>query len=178
MNLIISLFYAPVVFYSLRNFELKTVSLIIFIFSLLWLLLSIKKNIKEYIFPLFYLGVSILAYYLENFLFLKILPLLISGLISIYILYSYISKNSFIFIFLEKFNKKVEKEEKEYIQKSTLFWFLVSLSNVLIHSFVLYTKDMVYWTFYSSIGWYFLFILAGLIQFVHKKIYFKGKVHV
>ncbi|PLY09946.1 MAG: hypothetical protein C0626_07735 [Arcobacter sp.] len=178
MNLIISLFYAPVVFYSLRNFELKTVSLIIFIFSLLWLLLSIKKNIKEYIFPLFYLGVSILAYYLENFLFLKILPLLISGLISIYILYSYISKNSFIFIFLEKFNKKVEKEEKEYIQKSTLFWFLISLLNVLIHSFVLYTKDMVYWTFYSSVGWYFLFILAGLIQFVHKKIYFKGKVHV
>jgi len=178
MNLIISLFYAPVVFYSLRNFELKTVSLIIFIFYLLWLLLSIKKNIKEYIFPLFYLGVSILAYYLENFLFLKILPLLISGLISIYILYSYISKNSFIFIFLEKFNKKVEKEEKEYIQKSTLFWFLISLLNVLIHSFVLYTKDMVYWTFYSSVGWYFLFILAGLIQFVHKKIYFKGKVHV
>lgn len=175
MNLLISLFYAPVVFYSLRNFELKTVSLIIFIFSFIWLVISIKKNIKEYIFPLFYLGVSLLAYYLDNFLFLKILPLLISTLISIYILYSYISKNSFIFIFLEKFNKKVEKEEKNYIRKSTLFWFFVSLSNVLIHSFVLYTKDMFYWTFYSSIGWYILFIIAGLIQFIHKKIYFKAK---
>ncbi|WP_428026892.1 hypothetical protein [Arcobacter sp.] len=178
MNLLISLFYAPAVFYSLRNFELKTVSLIIFIFSFIWLVFSIKKSIKEYIFPLFYLFVSILAYFLDNFLFLKILPLLISGLISIYILYSYIHKNSFIFIFLEKFNKKIEEEEKVYIHKSTFFWFVVSLSNVLIHSFVLYSKDMLYWTFYSSIGWYFLFIVAGIMQFIHKKVYFEAKVHV
>lgn len=178
MNLIISLFYAPIVFYSLRTFELKTVSLIIFIFSLIWLLVSIKKNVKEYIFPLFYLGVSVLAYYLDNFLFLKVLPLLISGLISTYILYSYITKNSFIFIFLERINKKVYEEEKNYIQKSTLFWFFISLLNVMFHSFVLYSKDMIYWTFYSSIGWYFLFIIAGVIQFFHKKFYFEAKAHV
>lgn len=178
MNLLISLFYAPIVFYSLRNFELKTVSLIIFIFSLFWFIFSIKKSIKEYIFPLFYLMVSILAYFLDNFLFLKMLPLLISGLISIYILYSYISKNSFIFIFLERLNKNVEEKEKNYIHKSTLFWFYISLTNVSIHSFVLYSKDMFYWTFYSSVGWYFLFIIAGIVQFVHRKIYLKGKVDV
>ena len=178
MNLLISLLYAPVVFYSLRNFELKTVSFIIFIFSLIWLGFSVKKNFKEYIFPFFYLGVSLLAYFLDNFLFLKMLPLLISTLISIYILYSYISKNSFIFIFLERLNKDVKVEEKNYIHKSTLFWFYISLVNVVIHSFVLYLKDMFYWTFYSSIGWYFLFILAGVVQFVHKKIYFEGKVDV
>mgnify|MGYP001068510489 CR=1 FL=1 len=178
MNLLISLFYAPIVFYSLRNFELKTVSLIIFIFSLFWLLFTVKKSKKEFIFPIFYLGVSLLAYYLDNFLFLKILPLLISTLISIYILYSYISKNSFIFIFLKRFNKKVEEKEEDYIQNSTLFWFFVSLSNVLIHSIIFYKEDMFYWTFYSSIGWYFLFIIAGIIQFIHKKIYFEGKKYV
>lgn len=178
MNLIISLFYAPVVFYSIKNFELKTVSLVIFIFSLIWLILSIKKGLKEYIFPLFYLGVSLLAYSLNSFLLLKILPLLISILISIFILYSYILKNSFIFIFLEKINKKVEDDEKAYIQKSTLFWFFVSAINVLIHTYILYLEEIVYWTFYSSIAWYFLFILAGIIQFIHKKIYFKGKQYV
>ncbi|WP_419767176.1 hypothetical protein [Arcobacter sp.] len=119
-----------------------------------------------------------MAYFLDNFLFLKMLPLLISTLISIYILYSYISKNSFIFIFLERLNKDVKVEEKNYIHKSTLFWFYISLVNVVIHSFVLYLKDMFYWTFYSSIGWYFLFILAGVVQFVHRKIYFEGKVDV
>lgn len=178
MNLLISLLYAPIVFYSLKNFELKTVSLIIFIFSFIWLLLSIKKNLKEYIFPLFYLGISFLAYFLNDFLLLKSLPLLISGLISIFILYSYISKNSFIFIFLEKINKKVEVDERVYIQKSTLFWFFISFCNLLIHSYILYLQDMVYWTFYSSIGWYFLFILAGIIQFLHKKIYFDRKTNV
>lgn len=178
MNLLISLLYAPIVFYSLKNFELKTVSLIIFIFSFIWLLLSIKKNLKEYIFPLFYLGISFLAYFLNDFLLLKSLPLLISGLISIFILYSYISKNSFIFIFLEKINKKVEVDERVYIQKSTLFWFFVSLTNVLIHSYILYIENIIYWTFYSSIGWYFLFIIAGIIQFLHKKIYFDRKTNV
>ncbi len=177
MNLLISLLYAPIVFYSLRNFELKTVSLIIFIFSLLWFIFSIKKSIKEYIFPLFYLSVSVLAYFLDNFLFLKMLPLLISGLISIYILYSYLSKNSFIFVFLKRLNKDVEEEEKNYIHKSTLFWFYISLINVLIHSFVLYSKDMFYWTLYSSVGWYFLFIIAGIVQFVHKKFYFEAKLN-
>lgn len=178
MNLIISLLYAPIVFYSLKNFELKTVSLIIFIFSFIWLVLSIKKGLKEYIFPLFYLGISFLAYFLNDFLLLKLLPLLISGLISIFILYSYISRNSFIFIFLEKINKKVEVDERVYIQKSTLFWFFVSLTNVLIHSYILYIENIIYWTFYSSIGWYFLFIIAGIIQFLHKKIYFDRKTNV
>ncbi|WP_190271953.1 hypothetical protein [Arcobacter nitrofigilis] len=115
---------------------------------------------------------------MDNFLFLKMLPLLISGLISIYILYSYLSKNSFIFIFLKRLNKNVEEEEKNYIHKSTLFWFYISLINVLIHSFVLYSKDMFYWTFYSSVGWYFLFIIAGIAQFIHRKIYFEGKFDV
>ena len=178
MNLIISLLYAPIVFYSLKNFELKTVSLIIFVFSFIWLFLSIKKGFKEYIFPLFYLGVSLLAFFLDDFLLLKLLPALISGLICIFILYSYVSKNSFIFIFLEKINKKVEPHEKEYIQKSTLFWFFISFCNLLIHSYILYLQDMVYWTFYSSIGWYFLFIIAGIIQFLHKKIYFDRKTNV
>lgn len=178
MNLIISLLYAPVVFYSLKNFELKTVCIVIFIFSFLWFILNIKKGFKEFIFPLFYMLVSVLAFLLDNFLLLKILPLIISALISIFISYSYVSKNSFIFIFLEKINKKVQEDEKEYIQKSTLFWFFVSFTNILVHGYVLYSNNIIYWTFYSSIGWYFLFIIAGLIQFLHKKIYFKGKIHV
>ena len=178
MNLIISLLYAPIVFYSLKNFELKTVSFFIFVFSFLWFIINIKKGLKDFIFPLFYLIISLLAYFLNDFLLLKVLPALISGFISIFILYSYISKNSFIFIFLEKFNKTIEKNEKEYIQKSTLFWFLVSFLNLLVHCYILYLQDIIYWTFYSSIGWYFIFIIAGIIQFLHKKIYFDRKIHV
>ena len=178
MNLIISLLYAPIVFYSLKNFELKTVSFFIFIFSFLWFMLNIKKGFKNFIFPFFNIIVSLLAFFLDDFLLLKLLPALISGLICIFILYSYISKNSFIFMFLKRFNKKVEVDEKEYIQKSTLFWFLISFLNLLVHCYILYLQNDIYWTFYSSIGWYFIFIIAGIIQFLHKKIYFDRKIHV
>lgn len=178
MNLIISLLYAPIIFYSLKNFELKTVSLVIFIFSFVWLILNIRKSLKEYIFPLFYLVISLLAFFLNDFFLLKALPLLISGLISTFILYSYISKNSFIFIFLERFNKEVDEKEREYIQKSTLFWFFVSFINVIIHSTILFANDIIYWTFYSSIGWYLIFIIAGFIQFIHKKNYFNKETNV
>lgn len=178
MNLIISLLYAPLVFYSLKNFELKTVSFSIFIFSFLWFILNIKKGFKNFIFPSFYLIVSLLAFFLNDFLLLKFLPALLSGFISVFIFYSYISKNSFIFAFLERLNKNVDMAEKIYIQKSTLFWFVISFLNLLVHCYILYLQEMIYWTFYSSIGWYFLFILAGIMQFLHKKIYFDRKIHV
>lgn len=178
MNFFISLIYAPIVFYSLKNFELKTVSIAIFIFSLLWLSLVVKKGLKEFIFPLFYLFISILAYFLDNFLLLKMLPLLISILISLFMFYTYFSKNSFIFIFLDKIKKKVEEKEKEYIQKSTLFWSFSSLVNICLHVYVLYVKDLNYWIIYSSFGWYFVFLISGIIQFIHKQIYFNKEKNV
>lgn len=172
MNFLISFIYAPIVFYSLKNFELKTVSITLFIFSLLWFGLVIKKSFKEFIFPLFYLFISLLAYFLDNFLLLKILPLLISVLISLFMFYTYFSNNSFIFIFLDKIKKKVEAREKEYIQKSTLFWSITSLVNICLHLYVLKLKELDYWMIYSSFGWYFVFLISGIIQFIHKQIYF------
>lgn len=178
MNFLISILYAPVVFYSLQNFELQVVSLCIFLFSLIWFSLTFKKGFKEYFFSLLYLFVSILSYFLDSFLLLKILPFLISSLIFLFMTYTYFTKNSFIFIFLEKIKKEVEKEEKEYIQKSTLLWIIASLVNLGIHVFILYSNNLEYWLFYSSIGWYFVFILTGIIQFVHKKIYFNKAKNV
>lgn len=178
MNLLISLIYAPIVFYSLKNFELKTVSIAIFIFSLFWLAFTIQKGLKEFLFPLFYLFISILAYFLESFLLLKMLPLLISILISLFMFYTYFSNNSFIFIFLDKIKKKVEEREKEYIQKSTLFWSFTSVINVFIHIYVLSIQDLNYWIIYSSVGWYFVFAISGIFQFIHKRLYFNKEKNV
>lgn len=178
MNFIISLIYAPIVFYSLKNFDLKTVSVAIFIFSLFWLGFTLKKGIKEFLFPLFYLFISILAYFLDSFLLLKMLPLLISILISLFMFYTYFSKNSFIFIFLDKIKKKVEEKEKEYIQKSTLFWSFASVINVCIHIYVISIENLNYWIIYSSFGWYFVFAIFGIFQFIHKKLYFNKEKNV
>lgn len=127
MNFLISILYAPIVFYSIRNFDIKSVSLFIFVISICWLIVVYKKGYKESVFPLIYIVISILAFLLNDVTVLKILPALLSALLSLFILYTYITKNSFIFIFLEKVGKSVPKEEKEYIQRSTLFWFFSSI---------------------------------------------------
>lgn len=174
MHIFFSLLYAPFVFLSLRYFDLKVVSGMIFFISLIWFFIVFKKGFKEMLFPIFYLGVSCCAFVLDDFMLLKSLPLLISILVSLYFFYSYFKKQSFILLFLEKLKKEVDETEKNYIQNSTLFWALVSVANISLHLFVLYNDNINYWIIYTSIGWYFVFGLAFIIQMIHRQFYFKG----
>lgn len=176
MNLIISLFYAPSVLFLFRNYDIKIVSIFVFFLSFLWFLVSFKKGFKEYLIPLLYLVFSLIAYFLNSIMLLKVLPAFISTLLSVYILYTYLSKNSFIFEFLKRFGKEVADIEKQYIQKSTLFWFFIALLNLAIHIYVLTLDDIIIWTFYASIGWYGVFIFGAILQFLHKKIIFYRRV--
>lgn len=173
MGLIISILYAPFVLYVLKHFDIEYASLGIGLISLIWFFLVIKKRFDEKIIPLIYVAVAVVAFSLKSFSILKIMPLLLSCLITLYILYSYLTNNSFIYSFLTKINKKIEENERHYIHKSTLFWFYVSLMNVVIHSYVLFERSVEEWVFYSSVGWWILFVVAGLIQFVHKKFIFE-----
>lgn len=173
MNLLISLLYAPLVFLSLRYFDITKVAIVIFILSTIWLALTLKKGAKEYLYPLLYIGISILAFVLKDFLFLKAMPFIISSFITIFILFSYINKQSIILYFAKKFSKKeIDKKEQEYIHKSTLFWFFIALINVIIHLLIFLDTNINFWMFYSSIGWYFIFIFAGILQFLHKRFIF------
>ncbi|KLD99088.1 hypothetical protein [Aliarcobacter butzleri] len=178
MNLIISLFYAPMVLILFKNFEIKTVSILVFVLSLFWFLISFKKGVKEYTVPLLYIIFSVVAYFLNNILLLKILPAFISILLCIYILYSYFTNNSFIFEFLKKFGKSIDKKEKDYIQNSTPFWFFIALLNLVIHCYILYLNDIIIWTFYASLGWYFVFIFGAIVQFIHRKFIFNKEKNV
>lgn len=174
MHIIFSLLYAPFVFISLKYFNLKIISVVIFIISMIWLFIVFKKGLKEIIFPFFYIAVSLCAFLVNNFMLLKSLPLLISILVSSYFFYSYFTKNSFIFLILEKFKKTVDEKEKVYIQNSTLFWAIVSLINISLHLYILYSDNIHYWIIYTSFGWYFVFLGAFIIQMIHKRFYFKG----
>lgn len=169
MNLFISLLYAPILLVAFRYFDIKIISIFLFFISLLWFGFNLKKGFREYILALVYLIFSIVAYFLDSTLLLKILPAFISFLISLYILYSYLNKHSFIFDFLDKISRKVDQKERDYIQKSTLFWFVSSLVNFSIHCYILYINDIILWSFYASIGWYFVFVATGIIQFIHKR---------
>ncbi len=104
------------------------------------------------------------------------MPLIISSIFTLIIFISYLNKKSVILYFVKKFSKKeISKKEEEYIHKSTLFWIIISCINIYIHSLIFQSEDISSWIFYSSFGWYFLFISAGIIQYLHRKfIFFKG----
>ncbi|MEA1914300.1 MAG: hypothetical protein U9N30_03195 [Campylobacterota bacterium] len=124
--------------------------------------------------PLIYFGFKNFDLHLNEVLLLKAFPLMMALLVAGMILLSYVQKKSIIVYFAKKFSKKqITAKEEEYIHHSTLFWFMTALVNVLIHLFVLFHKSEELWVAYSSIGWYFVFGLAGLAQFIHQKFVFK-----
>ncbi len=169
----ISLLYAPLVFTAFRYFDIQTVSILIFVTSFIWFLLSLKREKKQALYPLLYIIVSTLAYLLKDFNILKLLPLLISSFITLFIAISYIRNNSVILFFAEKFARhEISLSEQEYIHRSTLFWIVVSLVNVLIHLRIFFDSNIDYWIYYSSIGWYLIFLLAGLLQYLHRRFIF------
>ncbi len=173
MNILFSLLYAPLVFLSLQYFDIKIVSIILFFVSAFWLLLL--KNKKEFstFFPLFYMIVAITAYFLNGFLALKIIPLLMSSIFSLFILFSHMQRRSIILYFAEKFSKTpISEEEKEYIYRSTFFWFVLSVLNTAIHLIIFLDTNLSFWLYYSSFGWYFLFVGAGVIQYLHRRYVF------
>ena len=179
MNILLSIIYAPLVFFSLKYFDIKIVAAIIFAISLIWFSLTFKKGYKEFLYPSIYLFVSLLAFFVEDFVVLKILPLLISSIITFIIFISYINKNSLILYFAKRFSKKaISSEEQEYIQRSTLFWSFIGFINIILHLGVFLNTNINFWIFYSSVGWYFIFILAGIIQFLHRKYVFLRQNHV
>ena len=179
MGFIFSLLYAPIVFLSLRYFDIQLVSIIIFMMSGLWFFFLQSKKELSSLFPLFYMLVALISFFSEKFLVLKIMPLFISAFFSLFILLSYFKKRSIILYFAEKFSKvSISEKEKEYIHHSTLFWFFVSLVNTAIHLSVFFNSNLYFWLYYSSFGWYFLFIFAGLIQFLHRHYVFLRRENV
>ena len=173
MNFLFSILYAPLVFFSLQYFDIKTVSLVIMIISILWLIVLRNKKDFSLLFPLFYISIAVLSFFSETFLVLKLMPLLISAFFSIFLLSSYLQKRSLILYFAKQFSKiEISEQEQAYIHRSTKFWFAISLINFTIHLNVFLDTNLNFWLYYSSIGWYFLFIFAGILQFFHRKYIF------
>jgi len=173
MNILISIIYAPLVFVSLRYFDIQIVSLVVFFLSWIWFVIAFKKEKKNSLYPLLYIVISFCTFFLEELLLLKVIPLLISVVITSLIFISYINKKSIILYFANKFSKReISTNEKEYIENSTLFWIAISSLNIICHIFILLNGNMEFWVYYSSFGWYFIFLFGGILQFLHRKFIF------
>lgn len=177
MNILISIIYAPILFVCLKFFDIKIVCIYLFFISVIWFGFSIKKSIKQSLYPTLYILISIIGYFGNSFYILKSVPFIISLFFTALMLISYINKDSIILLFARKFSKKtICKEEEQYIHSSTIFWFILCLINSSIHFFILVYKDITFWALYSSIGWYFIFIVGGILQYLHRKFFFLKRV--
>ena len=173
MHILFSFLYAPVIVVLLSYFNIKTVAIGLFGFGVLWLLSQKRREIKTTIFPLFYIAVALGAYFLDDFLVLKFLPLLISLAFIFFLMASYFDNDSIILQFARKIHKRPLSEKEEvYINRSTLFWIALAFVNILLHVSILLLKNNDYWIIYSSFGWYMVFILGGVMQFLHRHFIF------
>jgi len=110
---------------------------------------------------------------INDVLALKAFPLAMSIIVTFLIYLSYVKKDSMILKFAKQFMKKeISQEEQTYIQKSTLYWVGISFINVIIHFILFMYDNIVLWAFYSSIAWYGVFIIGGILQFLHRKFIF------
>lgn len=173
MHILFSFLYAPVVVVLLSYFDIRTVSMGLFGFGIFWLLSLKKREIKTTLFPLFYIAVAIGAYFLDDFLVLKFLPLLISLAFIFFLMASYFDNDSIILHFARKLHKRpLSAKEETYINRSTLFWIALACINILLHVTILLLKNDHYWIIYSSFGWYLVFIFGGIVQFLHRHFIF------
>ena len=178
MHIVFSLLYAPFVVYLFKHFDIQIVSLSVFSISLVWLIIILKKNapLQTLLFPIFYMIFSSFCFFLEDFIVLKVLPLSLSILVGFYFIYDIYTKNSLVLHFAKRFKKDITPKEEEYIQSSTYLWASASFLNIFIHIYVLLDDNINYWIIYSSFGWYFVFLITFIIQIIHKKLFFKGKI--
>lgn len=173
MHILFSFLYAPAIVALLSYFDIKTVSLGILVFGIFWLLALKPKTIKTALFPFFYILVALGAFLLDDFLVLKFLPLLISLAFIFFLIISRLDNDSIILQFARKIHKHpLKSDEEAYINRCTLFWILLAFLNILLHIGMLLLKNDYYWILYSSFGWYGVFIVGGLIQFLHRQFIF------
>lgn len=173
MHIIFSFLYAPVIVVLLSYFEIKDVALGVFTFGVLWLVAIKNKEPKKILFPLFYILVAIVAFFMEDFIVLKFLPLLISLAFIFFLIISYFDNDSIILTFARKIHKRpLSEKEEAYITRSTLFWVVLAFINIVLHTTVLLLKNDTYWILYSSFGWYMVFVVGGILQFLHRHFIF------
>lgn len=173
MQILFSFLYAPLIVILLSYFEIKPVAIGLFCFGVIWLLSLKEKVLKTVIFPAFYIGVAAMAFWLDDFIVFKFLPLLISLSFLMLLISSYFDNASIILHFAHKLHKNpIDEKEETYIQHSTLWWMGISCVNIFAHIAVLLLKNDEYWVVYSSFGWYFVFAIGGIVHFLHRKFIF------
>ena len=135
------------------------------------------RNFKALISPFIAILLGFGAYFSDNFIALKLYPLLLSLLFLTYFTVSVLIKRYPLVAWVEKFKKRplTEQEIKDIII-SHWFWIAVMALNTLIHLYLVIQSNTVFWALYSFVGWYLYFGMAMILQlgFAHREWIFQA----
>ncbi len=112
------------------------------------------------------------AFFLGDFLLLKLYPLLLSIAFLAFFLYSLYRGRYPLIAWIERAKKRpLTPAEREDVVVSHRFWVAVLLLNTLIHATLVLREGTLVWAIYSFAGWYLLFgaAIALQIAYVHRR---------
>jgi len=143
----------------------------------MWFFFKLRKfSLKTSIQPILLIFIGLITIILKSPLVLKSFPLVLSASFFIAFIYSQITKKYFLIKYIQKF-KKLDESEIIYLEKTHLIWVIVTLINVLFHTYFLFMGTTKEWIFYSTVGWYILLGCGILFQIIFRKFYDKKNAY-
>ncbi|MDP1784637.1 MAG: lysophospholipid acyltransferase family protein [Sulfuricurvum sp.] len=167
--MIFTLLYIPLIVIGCYYFPVSTVgiSLVTVGFGRVILLAYRHGERKNFISPVFLGLLGMGAWISEDFIALKLYPLLLSLLFLFYFIGSVVRKRYLLIEWVEKFKKRpLESSERRDVIVSHWFWIGVLGLNSSIHLYLVLKENTFLWALYSFAGWYLLFGMAMVLQFL------------
>lgn len=162
-----TLLYVPFIVLACYYFPIAIVGLSLVIVGSIWssVLIFRQSERKEYISPLIVILLGGAAWISENFMALKLYPLLLSVLFLLYFIISVLTRNYLLIEWVEKFKKRpLQSSERHDVILSHWFWIGVLGINTSLHLYFVLKDNTFLWALYSFAGWYLLFGIAMALQ--------------
>lgn len=194
--MIIIIIYILTIFFGKDYFSIFELGIFFTLLGAVWLLFSLKKLLlkklplkkilpirsflkiflKTSFQPIILIIIGLISIQQDSFLMLKSFPLILSSLFFLAFIYAQITQEFFLIHFIGRF-KKLDENEKNYLEKTHLIWVVVTAINVSLHSYFLFYRSTAEWTFYATIGWYILLACGILFQILFRRFYERKKTH-
>ena len=175
--MIFLLIYVLVIFIGKDYFSITELGLFFTLIGIIWFLLVLRNfSLKKSLQPIVLIFIGLITIIFKSSLILKSFPLILSTSFFIVFIYSQVTKKYFLIQYIQKF-KELDDAEIIYLKKTHIIWIIVTLVNVLLHTYFLFIGTIEEWTFYSTIGWYILLGCGILFQIIFRKFYDKKNAY-
>ena len=165
--MLFSLLYVPFILLACYYFPVTIVGLALVIVGGIWssVLVFTQSERKKFISPLIVILLGGAAWISENFMALKLYPLLLSLLFLLYFIISVLTRKYLLIEWVEKFKKRpLQSSERDDVIISHWFWIAVLGLNTTLHLYFVLKDNTFLWALYSFAGWYLLFGIAMALQ--------------